>query len=430
MSAGTRDRLDEKPQVAITGAGVLSPLGYGRKIFFQGLLEGREGLRPVTGFETHQLSLPRAGELNGDGPEQFLEGRSLRPLDRTSRLAAAAAELALEDSGYRQRAAASNREVDATTGTSAGLVLGTMYGSVRTISEFDRRALTAGPQYTKPFDFANSVINAAAGQAAIWHGLSGVNATVAGGTTAGVAALAHAADLIRAGRAGALVAGGAEELCFESCWGFARAGLLAADPGGAAHAAGVPFHARRNGFLPGEGAALLMLEEAEAARRDGVAILGLLTGSGSSFAPSRGSDAEASAAAVRRAITAALRDAGREPGDIDCLSVSASGGVHVDAAEAWGLAAALGDRVAELPITAIKGAMGESLGAAGALQTVTLLEAFTAGELPGIRGLDEPQPDLPLRLAGTASRQGGFRCGLVTSLSWDGHAWALVVEAA
>lgn len=420
MSTGTRD---SKKQAAITGAGVLSPLGYGRKVFFQALLEGRDGLRPVTGFETHQLSLPRAGELNGDGPEQFLEGRSLRPLDRTARLAAAAVELALEDSGFRSRTAASDE------GASAGLVLGTMYGSVRTISEFDRRALTAGPRYTKPFDFANSVINAAAGQAAIWHGLSGVNATVAGGTTAGVAALAHGADLIRTGRVGALAAGGAEELCFESCWGFARAGLLAADPGGATQAAGVPFHARRHGFLPGEGAALLMLEEAESARRQSVPILGVLTGSGSSFDPSRGSDAEASAAAVRRAITAALRDAGREPEDIDCLSVSASGGVHVDAAEARGLAAALGDRVAALPVTAIKGAIGESLGAAGAFQTLTLLEAFAAGELPGIRGLDEPEPDLPLRLAGTASRQGDFHCGLVTALSWDGHAWALVVEA-
>ena len=119
-----------------------------------------------------------------------------------------------------------------------GLVLGTMFGSLRTISEFDRRGLTAGPNYTKPMDFANSVLNAAAGQAAIWHRLTGANATVAGGTTAGLQALASAADLVRGGRAEAVLAGGAEELCPETLTGFAQAGLLCRE-----EAPPVPFHA-------------------------------------------------------------------------------------------------------------------------------------------------------------------------------------------
>lgn len=417
---GTRSR-----SVVVTGAGVLSPLGYRRQDLFGALLRGETGLRPVTLFETRRLVLPRAGELNGDGPEQFLEGRSLRPLDRTGRLAAAAAELALEDSGFRRhhRPPAEDGEETESAPLPAGLVLGTMFGSVRTISEFDRRALTAGPQYTKPFDFANSVINAAAGQAAIWHGLAGINETVAGGTTAGLGALAHATDLIRSGRAGALLAGGAEELSFEACWGFARAGLLAR-----ADAPAVPFHTRRHGFLPGEGAALLMLEEREAAAARGADVLGRLAGSGSSFDPSRGRDPESSAAAVQRAIEAALQDAGRGPSDVDALSTSASGDRRVDVCEARGLAAVLGERAAELPVTAVKGALGEGLGASAALQTLVLLEAMAAGELPGIPGLDEPEPGLPLTV-GTANRAGELRCGLVTSLSWDGHAWALVVEA-
>ena len=418
--------------VVVTGAGVLSPLGDRRGDLFSALLQGEKGLRPITLFETRQLGLPRAFELNGDGPEQFLQGRSLRPLDRTGRLAAAAAELALEDSGFRRhhRSTTAGATEESEGGESpslpAGLVLGTMFGSVRTISEFDRRALTAGPQYTKPFDFANSVINAAAGQAAIWHGLAGINETVAGGTTAGLGALAHAADLIRAGRAGALLAGGAEELCFEACWGFERAGLLAEDPED--EAAAIPFHARRQGFLPGEGGALLMLEERGAADARGADVLGRLSGSGSSFDPSRGRDPDSSAAAVRRAVEAALQDAGRESSDVDVLSTSASGHRQVDACEARGLAAALGERAAELPVTAVKGALGEGLGASAAFQTLVLLEALAAGELPGIPGLDDPEPALPLTV-GAANRTGDFRCGLVTSLSWDGHASALVVEA-
>jgi len=420
----TRTARPDRRSVVVTGAGVLSPLGYRRDDLFRALLRGERGLRPVTLFETRQLVLPRAGELNGDGPEQYLQGRNLRPLDRTGRLAAAAAELALDDSGFRRhhRPESGEGEDKEEAPLPAGLVLGTMFGSVRTISEFDRRGLTAGPQYTKPFDFANSVINAAAGQAAIWHGLAGINATFAGGTTAGLGALAHATDLIRAGRIGALLAGGAEELSFEACWGFARAGLLAeGDP------PAVPFHARRHGFLPGEGAALLMLEEQEAAAARGADVLGRLVGSGSSFDPSRGDDPESAAAAVRRAVEAALHDAGRAASDVDALSTSASGG-RVDGCEARGLAAVFGERAAELPVTAVKGALGEGLGASAALQTLVLLEAMAAGELPGIPGLDEPEPDLPLTV-GPANRKGELRCGLVTSLSWDGHAWALVVEA-
>src|SRR5205085_7794233 len=150
----------------------------------------------------------------------------LRPLDRTSRLVASAAQLALNDSGWSE-ALRNQHEV--------GLVLGTMFCSVRTISEFDRRAVEAGPAYASPLDFSNTVINAAAGQTAILHDLRGVNTTVSTGVTSGLQAIAYAADLIRGGRARALLAGGADELCFESFYGFERAGLLCRSNGHQGH---------------------------------------------------------------------------------------------------------------------------------------------------------------------------------------------------
>ena len=195
-----------------------------------------------------------------------------------------------------------------------GLVLGTMFGSIRTISEFDRRALSAGPNYVKPFEFANSVINAAAGQTAIWHGLTGVNSTISGGTTAGLEAVGYAAGLIAGGHAATLLAGGADELCFESFLGFARAGLLCGTGDGGGEERPVPFDARRNGFVLGEGAALLVLEPAAAAAERGAAVLAEVRGWGAAYDPSRGRDERSATAAMARAVGAALTAAAVGPG--------------------------------------------------------------------------------------------------------------------
>lgn len=405
-----------RQRVAVTAVGVLSPLGHRSEDLFEALLEGRSAVGPLTAFEIPGKLHPRAVQLPEGEPERWLEGKNLRPLDRPGRLAAAAAALALGDE---------EDEVDAEVRARTGLVLGTMYGSVHTVCQFDQRALTHGPKYCKPFEFANSVINAAAGQAAIWHGLAGVNATIGGGAAAGAQALAYAADLIRAGRAECLLAGGAEELCFESFHGYARAGLSCPDGGVA-----VPLHARRSGFVPGEGAALLRLESEGTARRRNAPILGWLSGSGTSFDPSRGQDPDRAADAMRRAVGAALADAETRPEEIDALALSASGSPAGDRAEALGLGAALGDRAGEVDVTAVKGALGEGFGASGAFQATVLLEAFSRRVLPGTVGLDELETDLPFRRAGASAREGDFRIGLVTANAWDGNACALVLEAA
>jgi 3-oxoacyl-[acyl-carrier-protein] synthase II len=407
-------RVETKRRVVITGAGVLSSLGDTPAALHEALCAGRTGLGPVSLFELDGMPARRAGEIPGFDPETYLGKGNFRPLDRTGRLAAAATHLALAASG-RLREERGDEEL--------GLVLGTMFGSVRTIAEFDRRALEAGPQYVKPFDFANSVINAAAGQAAIWHGLRGLNSTVAGGATAGLQALASAADYIRTGRADVLVAGGVEELCFEALFGFSRAGWLA--PGDGEHA--VPLEARRNGFLLGEGAALFVLEEEEAARRRGATVLAEVLGHGSAFDVSRGHDPERAARAVSRSLVLACEDAGVDRDEIDAASLAANGSVAGDRHEAFGFAAAFGERARRLPATAVKSALGETLGAAGALQTLVLVEAMARGVLPGIAGLETRDPELPLEAVSAAPRELGIRRGIVHALGLDGATCALVI---
>lgn len=359
-----------------------------------------------------------AGKLWEFEPTDYLGSGNLRPLDRTGRIGVAAAKLALADAGL---------DDEVLEATSVGLALGTMFGSVHTISAFDRRAMVAGPNYAKPMQFANSVINAAAGQTAIWHNLRGVNATVSGGMTSGVQAIGYAADLIRGGQAEILLAGGADEFCFESLYGFHKAGLLC----GSANGGGgqpIPFDSRRTGFCLGEAAALLALETLESARARGANVLAEILGSGCSFDRSRGENRDLSVSAVARSLQQALRGSVVEPEAIDCLSASANGSVRADDHEAWGIQETFGDVVSRLPVTAIKSMLGETLGASGAIQAVTLIESMRSGRLPGIRGLESLAADFPLPRASAECQELDMRCGLVNSVGHDGKVCSLVIR--
>ncbi len=400
-------------RVVITGAGVVSALGATPAELHAALVAGRSALRPITHFDTAGLGAGLGGDVDFDGPLALGVERNLRPLDRISQITAATARRALLASGW-DAARLEAHEV--------GLVLGTMFCGAHTIAEFDRRGLTRGPAYVSPFDFANTVINAAAGQTAIWHRLSGLNSTVSAGASSGVQALAYAADLIRAGRADALLAGGVEELCHETYVGFARAGLLSASGGPP-----LPFAAARDGFVPGEGAALLMLEERGAALARGARVLGELLGGAAAYDPSRGADPARAARAALRAATLALEDAGLTPAQVDALSTGASGSRVWDRAEGCALATLFGARASSLPVAALKSMLGETLGAAGAFQAVDLLETLRDDKLPGLPGLKSVDPEL--RLTPTAdARDVRLERALITSAGFDGSCCALVLS--
>ncbi|HVF43035.1 MAG TPA: beta-ketoacyl-[acyl-carrier-protein] synthase family protein [Pyrinomonadaceae bacterium] len=404
-------------RVVITGAGVVSSLGDTPAALHAALCEGRSGISPVKLFDTTGLGCPLGGEVSDFDAQKYLGRRNLRPLDRTSRLVASAAQLALDASGWTPEMRA---------GCELGLVLGTMFCSVRTIAEFDRRALEAGPGYASPMDFANTVINAAAGQAAIMHGLRGVNTTVSTGITSGLQAIAHASEQIRAGRADFLLAGGAEELCFESFYGFERAGLLCRSAEHDCHHP-VPFDARRNGLTLGEGAALLMLEEEQSALARGARVLAEVRGAGAGYDCSRGRDEAKAVKAAAHSMHFALYDAGMLPYEVESMSASANGSPLGDRVEARAVAQVFGDHARRMPVTAVKAMLGETLGASGALQTVDALETLRDCQLPGIPGLEETEEDFPF--APPVAGGQGIDCVnvLVNSVGLDGHSCSLVV---
>jgi 3-oxoacyl-[acyl-carrier-protein] synthase II len=402
--------------VVITGAGVVSSLGDTPAAMHAALCASRSGVSPVELFDTALLGCPLGGEIKGFDAHKYLGRRNLRPLDRTSQLVASAAQLALDDSGYAEELRA-EREV--------GLVLGTMFCSVHTISEFDRRALQAGPAYASPMDFSNTVINAAAGQTAILHNLRGLNTTVSTGITSGLQAIAYAAELIRGGRAHALLAGGADELCFESFYGFDRAGLLCRSDGREGHYP-IPFDARRNGSTLGEGAALLMLEDAESARERGARVLAEVSGAGCGYDCSRGRDESKSVESIARSMRLALFDARMLPYQIECFSASANGSPSGDRHEARAVAEAFGCHTQRMPVTAIKSMLGETLGASGALQAIDVLETMRDGVLPGVAQFVEAEEEFTLAVE-PASQSVDVSTALLSSVGFDGHSCSLIL---
>lgn len=395
--------------------GIISSFGDSPERMHAALCSGQTGSYEIDQTAPDGFRSRSGGKITAFQPENYLKGKNLRPLDRTGQLVISAAKLALEDGGWTPERLAAH---------SAGLVLGTMFGSVHTIAKFDRHALEQGPGCASPMDFANTVINAAAGQTAIWHNLRGINSTISSGSASGLAALGYASDLIRFGSQTAVLAGGAEEFCFESFCGFERAGMLHSNGGPAAYP--VPFREGRDGFAVGEAASLLMLEEWESAEARGARILGEIRGHASAYAPVE--DREKTVRSIARTMKEAIRDSGGSARQISCISASANGSVQADHDEAVAIQSLFNGDGHNIPVTAIKSMLGETLGAAGALQAVDLVETMRHGSLPGIRGLESKDPRLPDLDFCRESRGISGTLGLINSIGLDGNCCSLLVS--
>jgi 3-oxoacyl-[acyl-carrier-protein] synthase II len=338
-------------------------------------------------------------------------------IDKTGQLAIVAAQRALAAAEF------------AAVPPDLGLALGTMFSGAHTIGEFDRRAQTAGPAGASPLDFANTVLNAAAGQAAIRLSLRGVNTTISAGHASGLQAIAYASDLVAGNRSTALLAGGVEEICFESYLGFCRAGLICGTNGRPGHVP-VPFDAARTGLALGEGAAFVVLERESSAAARGARILAEIAGHATLTDADALHQGYCSREVMASAIRLALDRAKVSVDEVDAVSAAANGSYAGDEEEAAALCDVFADRATRPAITAIKSVLGETLGASGALQVIAMVEAMRDGRLPGIRGLREPGRCSMAGALSDAARRVRIQRALVIAASPEGPCCAFVLRAA
>jgi 3-oxoacyl-[acyl-carrier-protein] synthase II len=374
---------------AITGVGVVSPLGVGRQAFFDAILAG---VRPAA--KDGHLGVPDFDAT------KYLGDKGLRSLDRLTKLLVVAARLALHDAGLKRDGAWTSLAPE-----QVGLVVSNAYGSLEATTELDRVATLEDARYINPSRFPLTVSNSAAGYASIWEELRALNVSVSDGNCGALDATACADVMLEQRRAVALLAGGAEAMSEALLLAFQKleAGADGADAGAA--------------FL-GEGAALVALELPEAAKARRANVLGEVVGYGTAFVPPERDAAlvHASPEALELAIADALSDAGASRGDVDVIVSGVSGLRAFDEAELLAATRAVG---ADTCVVAPKLALGETLGAGGAMGMLAALAYFTSP------GTGDPRSSLAVR----GTLRTAPRTALVTSLGYYGNASALVMRA-
>lgn len=407
-----------KGRIAITGAGVLSPIGYGREAFWEALSYGAKGFRPITLFDTTPFRVRIAGELSDFDPIAILGKKGLRDLDRSTQLLCAAAKAALDDARLPVTEEASHR---------MGVSVGTTFGSLHSISQFDRSGLIEGPRLVNPSHFPNTVINSPASQVSIRFKIRGFNTTLSTGFCAGLDAIMYGADFLRMERADVVLAGGVEELCEETFLLFHNLGHLSGMDG--REPVSRPFDALRDGCILSEGAAVLVLEREEHARERGGEILAVVMGGGSAFDPAAdGTFAQpAAGAGLRTAIEAALREAKLAPYDIDYLCACANATPGLDRMEARVIHEVFQDHAHAMPVSAIKSMIGETYSASGALAVVAAMGAIRDGFVPPTANYGERDPQCGLDCVPNAARQQRIRHVLVTASDPYGQNAAVVI---
>jgi len=333
----------EKTRIVITGVSVISPLGADKDIFWKNLTEGVSGIKPVTLFDVSKFNSKQAGEISGFDAKIYLGQKGIRHIDRTSLLVSSGTVLAIKDA---------NLENNTYSGDELGIVVGSTYGSIDSISSFDFQSLREGPSYVNPMDFPNTVLNAPASRASIFCKATGLNTTISNGVTSSVDAIIYASDFLRMGRVKAAVVGGVHGLTHDIFWGSHNSKILAGSKNGTPEIC-APFDKRRNGMIIGEASALVILETLEDALKRNAHIYAEVKGYGTAFEPKMAVSKEYQIDGNRRAIMNALNDANLTLHDISYISANAYSGIHGDALETKVIKEVFGMRSKLIPKTSL-----------------------------------------------------------------------------
>jgi 3-oxoacyl-[acyl-carrier-protein] synthase II len=403
--------------VVLTGIGILSPIDTDKDIFWEALFKGKPGFKKINLFDTAPFNVHIAGEITDFDPVSLLGKKGLRTLDRSTRLVNAAAKLALEDA---------NLSITEENTNSIGVSIGTTFGSLHSIAQFDRDGLINGPKYVNPSHFPNTVLNSPASQVSIRFKIKGFNTTISTGFCASLDAIYYASDFIRLNRANVVLAGGVEELCEETFFGFHNLGCLSGTNG--SEPVSCPFDARRNGLILSEGSAVFILEDREHALKRGAEILAEIKGYGNAFDPEADRNFNHKGNGLINAISLALEDASLNPEDIDYISSCANSTKGLDRLETKAIKKVFGVCAYSIPVSSIKSMIGESFSASGALSLAAAVGVINKGLIPPTVNYLEKDPECDLDYVPNKAREKTMSNVLITTVDPYGQNTALVLS--
>jgi 3-oxoacyl-[acyl-carrier-protein] synthase II len=400
-------------RVVITGLGAITPLGNSPGEFWQSLLAGRSGIGPITHFDASRHECRIAGEVKGFDPLDYLDRKDVKRTDRFVHLALAATQQALEDAQFR---------ITDLNAEQVGVILGTGIGGIRVLEEQQTIYLQKGPDRCSPFMVPMMIANMAAGHVAIRFGAKGPNSCTVTACASGSNAIGDAFRLIQRGEVQVAITGGTEAAVTPlSVAGFSAMKALSTR-NDAPEQACRPFDRDRDGFVMGEGAGILLLEELEHARSRGAKIYAEIVGYGLTCDAHHITNPAPAGEGAARAMRLALKDAGIRPEEVQHINAHATSTPVGDVAEVQAIRAVFGEHAPRLAISATKSMTGHLLGGAGGVATVATALAIHHGWVPPTLNLDNLDPECEgLDFVPHRARQMAVDVALVNAFGFGGH---------
>jgi 3-oxoacyl-[acyl-carrier-protein] synthase II len=399
-------------RIAVTGIGLVTPVGAGRDEVWKGLLAGRSGIAPVESFDTSRFNVHLGAEVRGFHPEPWVRRLDPSALGRASQLAIAAARMALEDAGVDPSAVAPER---------AGVAMGTTSGEPLEVERFDDRFLAGELERIGPEFISLYPCHMIAAHVARELGFAGPNTMIPTACAAGNYAIAHAMDVLRSGRAEVMLAGGADAFSRITYTGFSRLGAIAPERC-------QPFDRNRKGMIPGEGAAVLVLEPLERARTRGGRVYAELAGYGLSCDAHHMTAAHPEGEGAARAMERALADAGAAPEEVGYISAHGTGTPTNDRLEILAVKRVFGEAARRTPMSSIKSMIGHTMGAASAIEAAVCALAVAEDRIPPTMNLEEPEEELDF--VPNAAREHPVRLAMNNAYAFGGNNASVLLRKA
>lgn len=412
--------LQNKKRVAVTGMGAVTPIGHTVDAFWKGIQAGQCGIGPITHFDTADFKVHLAAEVKDFDPTPYIDKREQRRMDRFCQLGVSAAVQAWEDSGLNH---------DLIGETELAVITGSGIGGLQTIETEEAKLLDRGPSRVSPLLIPMIIGNLLSGNIAIRYKAKNECYCVVTACASGTHAIGEGYRLIQDGRAKAVIAGAAEATVTPlAIAAFSNMKALSTrdDPANCS----TPFDKDRDGFVMGEGAAMLILEEYEHAKARGAKIYGEVVGFGSTCDAFHITLPDETGEGAANAMQLALEDAGIAPSEVSYINAHGTSTPPNDAMETAAIKTVFGEAAYKIPVSSTKGNTGHMLGAAGAVEAVVCIKALQEGYVPPTIGLKNPGEGLDLDYVPGEGRRQPLEYALSNSLGFGGHNGTLLFKKA
>ncbi len=407
-----------KKRIVITGIGIASSLGIGKNAYWAALKNGESGIRSISVFNTDNYRVKSAGEIFNLDFKKYFSKRELINMDRATALVLLSSKMAMEDAKL---------EITQDNTYKTGISVGTTFGSLESLSEFDKESVIKGPQLVNPSRFPNTVANLPASQISIYLKIKGFNATISTGMCAGLDAIDYSIKAIEMHNRKSVFAGAVEELSEQIFLGFYKLKYLSGTSL-SKEVISCPFDARRNGVVFGEGCGMIILEDLESAQKRGAHIYAEIGGFASSFDPFRLYRYNPNGIGMIQAMKTALEKAKLEPKDIDYICANANSTLDGDIAEARAIKKIFGSNNKDLLVSSIKSMIGETYSAGGALATIAAIGAICHSFVPPTINVQNIDPQINLNLVINKAKEVALKTVMINAFGQNGACSSLIIK--